>query len=221
MELAHALAKFNRKERYWLLHNALGEGFHKLKGSLVGDLENLLGIRVPESAWWAMDYHIDWLVGALQLIQDKGDTTRVHPNDHALVKGNQEDIDLILAFGNTLVLIEAKGDTSWSNSQLGSKIDRLEAIFASAGGGLINGLSIHYVLMSPCESKNLKREKEGKALDWPTWMTHHTGEKIGQPLWIELAMAEGNQTPAFLKVARCDDTGSIGKAGGFWKTTPY
>ena len=68
--LQQALEQFNRKERYWLLREALGGGSsQKLSSNFLGKLASALGIGTIDdsNAWWAMDYHIDWLVGALSL----------------------------------------------------------------------------------------------------------------------------------------------------------
>ena len=72
----------------------------------------------------AMDYHLDWLNGALELdfAYGRGDPIG------SRITGSQEDIDLLLAFDTPnhlkhdhIVLVEAKGVISFSNSQLESK----------------------------------------------------------------------------------------------------
>lgn len=212
MNLVEALRQFNRKERYWLIRNALGPSSGQLGEDFRYSIGALSGIRVPEDAWWAMDYHLDWLVGALALRRDGQMNGDARLNSAALVQGNQEDIDLVVAFDNTLILIEAKGDTSWSNTQLNSKLSRLEIILSEAGTAPSSPLplSVYFVLMSPDESKGLKRE-EGRP--WPVWML-----KDGKPMWIRMRMAEAGQEPAFLRVVRCQDKdGRVGKDGSHWK----
>lgn len=215
MKIVDALRELNRKERYWLVRNALGpssgklgEGFRQELGATLG------GIHIPDYAWWAMDYHLDWLVGALALFQKTEEMIgTAQDNPDALVKGNQEDMDLVVAFDNTLILIEAKGDTSWSNEQLNSKVPRLEAILGEVGAdrSSLNRLSVYFVLMSPSRSGKLRRKGDGP---WPTWML----DKTGQPWWIPMHMAEADQTPSFLKVVRCKDKdGTVGKEGTHWK----
>ncbi len=122
IELVGALAKFNRKERYWLLRNSIGNvGLTK---SFVGRLKDALQLKIPDDAWWAIDYHFDWLAGAMCCLGGKKDVTLQQAGK--LIAGNQEDVDLIVAFKNTIILIEAKADTGWSESQRNSKLDRLD-----------------------------------------------------------------------------------------------
>lgn len=220
MNIVEALRQFNRKERYWLIRNALGPSSGQLGEDFRNAIGALLGIQIPEDAWWAMDYHLDWLVGALALERGKqkvGDAlpnpdTSVNKEPVALVQGNQEDIDLVVAFGNTLILIEAKGDTSWSNTQLKSKVRRLEVILGPTGTAesTLSRMSVRFILMSPNPSTRLVR---GNDQPWPVWML-----KDGNLMWIPMRMAEAGQEPAFLKVVRCKDKdGSVGKEGSHWK----
>ena len=65
MKIVEALKKFNRKERYWVVRNALGPTSNQLGEGFRADLQRTIGIEIPEDAWWSIDYHIDWLVGAL------------------------------------------------------------------------------------------------------------------------------------------------------------
>lgn len=57
-----------------------------------------------------------------------------------LMTATQEDIDFLIAFADKddsslvhLVMLEAKGVTGWSNSQLARKARRLNAIFGNDG----------------------------------------------------------------------------------------
>lgn len=202
-DLVTVLKRFNRKERYWLLRTALGANSERLDGGFREQLENRLGIKIPANAWWAMDYHLDWLIGALHLLNGG---TEDKARENRMVTGTQEDIDLVIAFDGTLILIEAKGDTPWSNPQLNSKVDRLEQIFA--GGDFPGGLMLHFVLMSPKPSENLERAPTG---DWPKWMCNSDG----QPL--HLKMTFGDVAARFLKVVRCNDEGCPDKAATHWK----
>ncbi len=65
--LVECLKAFNRKERYWLLRNALGAPALELllSGAFRDRLGKLLDTDIPSDAWWAMDYHIDWVFAAL------------------------------------------------------------------------------------------------------------------------------------------------------------
>lgn len=212
MQIVEALKKFNRKERYWVVRNVLGHGSDQLGGKFRQDLQQTIGVEIPEDAWWSIDYHIDWLVGALALFVDDAIVAKPQDNSKSLVKGNQEDIDLVVAFGNNLILIEAKGETSWSNSQLNSKLPRLEAILGADYQGLYlqKNLSVYFVLMSPKRSKRLLRPG---GLPWPNWMT----AKDGTPFWIPLQLADSKETPNFYKVTRCRENGDVSELGQLWK----
>lgn len=67
--LVDSLQRLNRKERYWLLRNALGRSGADLSLSraFLQRLGQKIERSIPPSAWWAMDYHIDWLFSALVL----------------------------------------------------------------------------------------------------------------------------------------------------------
>ena len=147
------LKSFNRKERFILLHHVLGyegESF-RLGGGFREELALKLKEKIPDNAFVAMDYHIDWLRMAVSpvtgIVRNKG-----------LVCGNQEDIDLLVVFetgGKThVVLVEAKGDTSWSNEQLKSKAARFRRVFGESCNGK-DELQRHFVLMSPAESERI------------------------------------------------------------------
>jgi hypothetical protein len=67
--LANILERFNRKERNLLIRDILGcrgktlllaSGFCERLAKTVGLPKESL-----EDAWWATDYHFDWLAGAL------------------------------------------------------------------------------------------------------------------------------------------------------------
>jgi hypothetical protein len=217
MKLTDALAAFNRKERYWLIRNALGPGAETLGADFRRRLGDAIGLTVPDDAWWAMDYHLDWLVGALHLVDHGVDNEDVQVNVDRIIKGNQEDMDLVVAFDTTLILVEAKGATSWGNEQIDSKIDRLSAMLdrQKKAAGFVPRML--FVLASPSEAQGLKRPDHKV---WPRWMM---SEKTNKPYWIGLDMAlDGGPVTdgktEFRQVVRCSDgAGSVGKAGTHWK----
>ncbi|MBO6560249.1 MAG: hypothetical protein JJ959_06910 [Nisaea sp.] len=222
MKLTDALAQFNRKERYWLIRNALGSKAETLDIDFRSRLGSLINVAIPDNAWWAMDYHLDWLVGALHLIDERVDETQVQRNDHQLVKGNQEDLDLVIAFGETLILIEAKGAESWNNAQINSKINRLNDLreYQEQNGSFVPNM--FFVLTSPSESTRLERNLEK---DWPSWMKNNKADEP-KPYWMSMDMTLGGAPVfdgkvEFKKVVRCiDDDGTVGREGGFWKISP-
>ena len=170
MDLIAALKRFNRKERFHLLHHVLGyEGqSFRLSDEFREDLGRNIGERVPPDALVMMDYHLDWISMAVWLADETELPTKQMPApNEGRVVGNQQDIDLLVAFRSSgavhIVLIEAKGDTSWSNSQLESKAKRLGKIF---GDTIRDGATVrpHFVLMAPKESAGIK------VGNWPSWM---------------------------------------------------
>ena len=122
--LIETLERFNRKERNLAVRHILGH-VKKPPPPLDADFchevcdklhlaENMLA-----KAWWATDYHISWLAGALA-IYARGDYAeeRTWPNqpvpalcshrsardknpvERQIAEGNQEDIDLLIAVEN-------------------------------------------------------------------------------------------------------------------------
>lgn len=204
MTLVDALKRFNRKERYWLIHNALGTDSERLDEGFRARLAEAIGNDVPATAWWAMDYHLDWLVGALTLVAQGDRGFAAHRNDAGLVIGNQEDMDLIVAFDDTLLMIEAKGESAWSNSQFRSKVARLEKL--RAAGLLLPTIKIFFVLTSPREPQLLAPEE---GTEWQAWMCN----AAGRPMHVPLHMPDD-----FLKVTRWDaEQQAPSKAGTCWK----
>jgi hypothetical protein len=231
MTLVEALKKFNRKERYWLIRNALGEKSGKLDldPEFCNSLQERLSITVPKDAWWAMDYHLDWLVAALHLFNCKGErkaykkqrnpilelvkitkekiTNKLVEVAISLVNGTQEDADFIVAFDNTLIFIEAKGDAGWDYEQLSSKIGRLQGIEKEMH---FNGLTSYFLLMAPIalQEEFLVAELDAKMkrihATRPNWVFDGVN-----PRWLDLHILdehdkEVNNFDNFHRVERCD-----------------
>jgi hypothetical protein len=207
MNLVDALSRFNRKERYWLIRNALGPSSARLDEAFRGKLGKATDTEVPEDAWWAMDYHLDWLVGALTLVAQGDRGFEAQRNADRLVTGSQQDMDLVVAFRDVLFLVEAKGETSWSNEQFGSKVERLEKL--RSAGLLPASIKIFFVLMSPREPEGLK---PADGTPWPTWMCNPKGGLVH----IELEMPRD-----FLKVERWDNNPAVPpKDRDSWRIVP-
>ena len=201
--MMEVLQRFNRKERFHLLHHVLGfegrsfrlgEEFRKALGANIG-------VGVPADALVVMDYHLDWISMGVWLAGQEALPTKQAPApNEGRVAGNQEDIDLLVAFRSKgiahLVLVEAKGDTPWSNGQLKSKAERLRGIF---GETIEAGANIrpHFVLMAPKESAGID------TATWPPWMRESAGRQMVLP-W-----------PMTMKPTRCDGQGKARSRGDF------
>lgn len=151
--LINFLERLNRKERYFVLAHATGVRDLSIGQQFRKELSDAIGVEVPESARLFMDYHFDWLISSLRLAYDQP-ARLFFKNSPKEVMGNQEDLDLLVAFEERqvthLVMIEAKAATSWLTEQLRSKVNRLEKIFRE--GEVWEGhVEPHLVLMSPGE----------------------------------------------------------------------
>lgn len=109
-----------------------------------------------------MDYHLDWLHGALWLVGKRPEwapdqashaiESRKRDDEKWDVMGNQEDIDLLLviADGTThLVCVEAKGDDDFEPEQLSSKFRRLQLILSGSHVPNESELLVSLVLLAP------------------------------------------------------------------------
>ncbi len=221
VSISEALERFNRKERNLLVRAILGnsETPIRLSEAFRASVAKALEIDpIDKDAWWATDYHFDWLAGALAVYLEGEDALRKprpnrpkhddsNPSERCrLVKGNQEDVDLIIANGTDLILIEAKAYGTWSNGPMTSKLARLELLQAE-----LNALSdkaatdktirLHLLLISPRPPQKLKA--------WTQWLN-----KKGQIPWIELELSLGNQS--ILDVSRCDQAGKEMVSTEYW-----
>lgn len=146
------------------VHENFFEALRKTLASAPGDA----AIQLSDEArciYAAMDYHLDWLHAALWQVRgakpepDKmpcpvkqvTEPDGTHPQQD--VMGNQEDADLIVVIEDAgraiLVLIEAKGDSSFSRSQLASKLARLKLILDVEDPPLPAELTCALVLLAP------------------------------------------------------------------------
>ncbi|TPK85690.1 hypothetical protein FJ936_09125 [Mesorhizobium sp. B2-4-13] len=155
-DIEAALEVFNRKERYWVVRNALGEQQQPLR--LANSFRDKIGAaidrKIDEDAWWAMDFHIDWLLGAL-LYRQHGlgsfghnpTISDVEADPEYAIQGSQQDFDFLIAFGKTIVMVEAKATGGWDRKQYRSKCKRLTALQDPAFA--TGDLDLFFVLLSP------------------------------------------------------------------------
>ncbi|MDP3063017.1 MAG: hypothetical protein Q8O40_07385 [Chloroflexota bacterium] len=99
-----------------------------------------------------------------------------------------------------IILLEAKGETGFTNKQLKSKACRLKAIFEGDEARSANACP-HFAIVSKHKPVRLKYDC------WPNWMHPN-----GQAAWIQLDMPDGLR-----KVTRCDDLGLDDSADKYWK----
>lgn len=59
MRLIEQLARFNRKERYYVVAWALGNPQFALCADFREQLGTAIGLPIPADAYVAMDYHLD------------------------------------------------------------------------------------------------------------------------------------------------------------------
>lgn len=192
----------------------------------------------------AMDYHLDWLRAALWCTSNEWPGTvetefspvaraaaiEAAPQQHD-VMGNQEDIDLLVLIEDELmtylVLVEAKGDTSFSRSQLGSKLARLKLILDGEHVPPTEQLRFALVLMAPEIQLRLGGSKTYAELAMhPTPATGSTMFALSNPparlgnAIIRMPMA--NYPKTLNLVTRCDPgvTNPDGARHTHWKIAP-
>ena len=209
-DLIDLLSRFNRKERFFLVRQALGtkggtNGF-SLDPCFREKLGKAISVEVPDTALAWMDYHLDWIAASLRAHREPGYLDTVFPNPgQRVVTGTQRDIDLLIAFKTGddyhLILLEAKGDEAWNNDQLAAKSKRLKKIFGPAGAEQPN-VTPYFCLTSPRKPERLKTE------DWPAWMRRDGTDPY---YWLKLDLPSPR-----LHVTRCNSGGKSSKEGNYF-----
>ncbi|MEX0762910.1 MAG: hypothetical protein WD208_08945 [Dehalococcoidia bacterium] len=195
------LRRLNRKERFFLIGLALDNEAFRLGDDFRQNLSDVLGLAIPKDAFVAMDYHLDWLFAGIHLAATSGDPGP-HPRDNRLITGTQQDIDLLVAFDTDekshVIMLEAKGVTSYSNSQFKSKTERLSAAFQVPEAKQV---APHFVFASPMMPRRLKYS------ECPPWML----DKDGQVAWVRMPVPSDMQ-----KIVRCTEDGTSRDKGPHW-----
>ena len=197
--LARLLASLNRKERHWLLAGVLGNDHPPLSETFVAALSAALEGSgcppVPRTAWWSIDYHLDWIAAALVLLRRAdgdggkvgygtienadagyGMTTCGKPVE--LLRGNQEDADLLICFERRLIVVEAKAGTGWSRKQMGGKVKRLREIIGLANS---TDVKVYLVLTSP-QTTNVHLPLGKTEGDWPKTFMNDQNRPFHMPM---------------------------------------
>ena len=208
------LERFNRKERFYLVGEALNNRSFRLSDDFRERLRCLFGLDepIPSGAFVAMDYHLDWIAAAIRHFM-RNDSDALYSNeeigDKRLVTGTQEDIDFLVAFEGEdnvqhLIFLEAKGFSSWDNKQMRSKAKRMRMIFGDKGDRC-EGVRPYLCLVSPQEPSRLTFS------DFPQWWKDQD-----EPYWLELKLPERR-----CKVTRWDaDRDVQSKTGDHFKIVP-
>ena len=188
-DLIKTLESFNRKERYFLIRQALGVEKFDLCEEFREELSNTVGTEVPkekDKVLVAMDYHLNWIHSSLVLAHYSDTNKRMELINDRMISDNQEDVDLLVAFKDVrdhyhLIFVEAKGYdakgfASFDMSQLRNKIGRLESILNS-NRMQYDDVEPYFCLMSGFKPLNLKSK------EWSTWN--------GKPLkWLQMSLPD-------------------------------
>ncbi|MFM4972872.1 hypothetical protein ACEUCG_15290 [Aeromonas veronii] len=205
------LKSFNRKERFYLIGQMLGNPEFRMDDNQLDKISNLIGLTIPRKYFAAMDYHLDWIYASLYLTKNnyKSCVERNFIKENGIetdyqISGTQEDVDFLLAFVDEnkithLVMIEAKGDSYFSNGQLDSKNKRFKAIFGNENTW--PNVRPHFIICSPKEPQKINIEE-------PAYFMF---KDLKLP-WIELDMGDEKN-----KVTRCDQNGKSSNNGKNWK----
>lgn len=208
-KLIENLKSFNRKERFYLVGQMLGNPEFRMDDKQLDKISALIGIKIPREYFSAMDYHLDWIYTSLFLTQEHDE--RPFPRNFIdnnkkidlQISGTQEDVDFLLAFVDHektthIVMIEAKGDSYFSNSQLDSKNKRFKAIFGNENTW--PNVKPHFLICSPKRPQKINIEE-------PAYFIF----KNSKLPWFELDMGEGKN-----KVTRCNEGGEPYVNGKYW-----
>ena len=203
MNMIYYLKQLNRKERYFLIGLALGNPTFKLDESFRAKLNKGFHVNIPENAFVAMDYHLNWIYAAAELAFGKAVHDQIYNNDNSVIDGTQEDVDLLVAYEDTssvtqLIMLEAKGVTSYSNEQFKHKIDRFEKMFGD-NGDKFKQVKPWFGLVSPRKSRNL-------CVDCcPSWL-----KVDGEIPWFQM------EIPERLVLFGCDEHGKSNSERKYW-----
>ena len=241
-QLANALERFNRKERNLVIRDILdcldrtpplGPVFCKRLAKATEISEELL-----ECAWWATDFHFDWLAGALLSFM-KGETQTRQCNrsmtielgpesktNVRLVMGNQEDIDLVIVAHDPvanmyhLILIEAKAYSHHNGKQSKRKIGRFQLLYELyidlKTGSRQEGEPTHNVTFYYLPFSQKKPSGDHFARRLPLESNAVTNSDHTH---LELMFPESSRRPAssILTVTRCKNDDLQSREGTYWK----
>lgn len=202
MDLIELLRSFNRKERFFLIGQALGNKNFIISDDFRDEISKKLNLEIPNNAFAAMDYHLDWVYASLYCVE-KGTTEFIADNRLGL-NANQEDIDFLIAFKKDnyyhLIMIEAKAESGWTNKQLSSKAEKLKKIFGETSCVWKN-VKPYFLITSPRKPRDLKIEV----------LPAHLRRSM-EDIWFELKIPND-----LVKITRCNQLGKVDINGMMWR----
>jgi len=198
------LEKLNRKERFFLIGMVLGNPKFKLDPMFQQRLSTKFNVVIPDTAFVAMDYHLNWIYAAAALTFSSPESGRIYENASGAIDGTQEDVDLLVAFEDVsglshLIMLEAKGFTAFSNRQFAHKMDRLKSIFGEKGNRWPE-VKPYFGLISSRESGKIKTDI------CPSWL-----KVEGKIPWFEMSLPNNR-----LILYGCDKLGRPNQERAFW-----
>jgi len=202
LDLIKTLKSFNRKERFYLVSQALGNKDFTLSDEFREQVGNKLNISIPSNAFAAMDYHLDWIYASLFAVS-KGSLHFTVENKLELNK-NQEDVDLFIAFKDDyiyhLILIEAKAESAWTNKQFESKAKKLKSIFGDKECMWVE-IKLYFLITSPRKPRQLNINS------LPSYLKRSIDD-----IWFKLSIPND-----LVKITRCNEAGRASISGEYWK----
>jgi len=229
------LQRFNRKERFLLVGQALGNPTFTLGKHFAGSLADKLARPVPQTAYCAMDYHLDWLFAALVWTYEGGGIGMPMPrtftdpkpvsgdkddwkSEDLKVTGNQSDVDLLVAWVDDrgrgqVVMLEAKGYSRWDPEQMRYKCARLNAIFGS-DGRRFSDVDAHLVLTGPAPGPTATSLPD---MQWPIWARQQDAPDGPAKYFLPLTKP-GHETVAVERITAPEDGPTKKSAtGSYWR----
>lgn len=221
--LADVLGQFGHGQHSFLTSASFAGGHRPLRlaagfrRQVARALEIDVGIEAD--AWWAADYRIDWLAGALVAyvaqaaapaaprINRSTATASPRVAPRRLVEDNRDDVDLVILSGLNLILIDSMPGGRWAGVQLSSKLRRLDLLHTEYSdtvrqAGIEHPIRFNLLLVSNTRAADT-------ASIWPAWA--RKGTRIPE---IRLRHADDSTK---LAVCQCDENGELTAQPGYWK----
>ena len=157
------LRSFNRKKRFFLVGTALGNPAFRLDSAFSQRLGGTFALEVPSDVFVAIDYHLDWIYASAYLSQEGVNASGKHTNTAGLVFGNQEDVDLIVAFdaGETTHVIQVAIEEALKCKETG---EAKNILFLLCGHGYFDKSAYDAYLAGQLEDFAYPREAVEKAM---------------------------------------------------------